>query len=91
MFRALLHRAQEARRFSSSYQSPPIETGRIWSTSTPEPVQPGPLIWQRCPSRSRTFVRTFFHGPEYWGFLAMSVAYPYAEYENDAEEHYELK
>jgi hypothetical protein len=31
--RPLLHRLHEARRFSSAYQSPPIATGRMWSTS----------------------------------------------------------
>ena len=31
--RPLLHREHEARRFSSAYQSPPIATGRMWSTS----------------------------------------------------------
>jgi hypothetical protein len=31
--RPLLHREHEALRFSSAYQSPPIATGRMWSTS----------------------------------------------------------
>jgi hypothetical protein len=31
--RPLLHRLHEARRFSSAYQSPPMATGRMWSTS----------------------------------------------------------
>jgi len=71
--RALLQREHDARRLSSSYHAPPIETGRMWSTSVAVSVHPCPRIWQRLPSRSNTWSRTFFHGPEYWGLRAMDA------------------
>lgn len=71
--RALLQREHDARRLSSSYHAPPIDTGKIWSTSCAMSVHPWPRIWQRLPSRSNTWSLTFFQGPEYWGLRAMDA------------------
>lgn len=51
--------------------APPYKMGTIWSTQVASPVQVGPAIRQRYPSRSRTIFLIFFHGAETYSLFGL--------------------